>query len=100
MTIRDAAGKGRTVFGMFSALSFDEGKTWPVKRLITAGSPTRKIDGGGKTGWFVMDETHAEPRGYLAATQTPDGLIHLISSNQYYVFNLTGLKQPMPAEKE
>jgi hypothetical protein len=46
-----------------------------------------------------MDETHAEPRGYLAATQTPNGLIHLISSKQYYVFNLAWLKQPMPPEK-
>ena len=93
MTIRDAAGKGLTVFGLFSALSFDEGKTWPLKRLITAGGPARRLDGGGNTGWFVMDETHAEPRGYLAATQTPDGLIHLISSKQYYVFNLAWLEQ-------
>ncbi len=100
MTIRDAADKQRTVFGMFAALSFDEGKTWTVKKLITAGGPARKLDGGGNTGWFVMDETHAEPRGYLTATQTPDGLIHLISSKQYYVFNLAWLKQSMPAEKE
>ncbi|GAI33660.1 unnamed protein product [marine sediment metagenome] len=43
-----------------------------------------------------MDETHAEPRGYLAATQTPNGLIHLISSKQYYVFNLAWIKQFTP----
>jgi len=100
MTIRDAAGEGRTVFGMFSALSFDEGKTWAAKKLITAGGPARRLDGGGNTGWFVMDENHAETRGYLAATQTPNGLIHLISSKQYYVFNPAWLKQPMPPEKE
>jgi hypothetical protein len=100
MTIRDATGKARTVFGMFSALSFDEGKTWAAKKLITAGGPARKIDGGGNTGWFVMDENRAETRGYLAATQTPNGLIHLISSKQYYIFNPAWLKQPMPAEKE
>ena len=100
MTIRDAAGKGRTVFGMFSALSFDEGNTWTGKKLITAGGPARRLDGGGNTGWFVMDENHAETRGYRAATQTPDGLIHLISSKQYYVFNPAWLKQPMPPEKE
>ena len=98
MMIRDAAGKERRVYGMFAALSLDEGKTWPIKRLITTGGPARKIDGGGNTGWFVMDENHAEPRGYLAATQTPDRLIHLISSKQHYVFNLAWLKQPMPAE--
>jgi formylglycine-generating enzyme required for sulfatase activity len=100
MTISDAAGKGRTVFGMFAALSFDEGNTWAAKKLITAGGPARKIDGGGNTGWFVMDETHAEPKGYLASTQTPDRLIHLISSKQHYIFNPAWLKQPMPAEKE
>lgn len=34
-----------------------------------------------------MDATHAEPKGYLAATQTPDGAIHLVSSRNYYCFN-------------
>ncbi len=96
MDIPDASGKQRRVYGMFAALSFDEGKTWPCKRLLTAGGPARKIDGGGNTGPFTMDETHAEPRGYLAATQTPNGLIHLISSKQYYVFNLAWIKQPTP----
>ncbi len=96
MDIPDASGKQRRVYGMFAALSFDEGKTWPCKRLLTAGGPARKIDGGGNTGPFTMDETHAEPRGYLAATQTPNGLIHLISSKQYYVFNLAWIRQLTP----
>jgi formylglycine-generating enzyme required for sulfatase activity len=96
MIIPDATGNKHRVFGMFAALSFDEGKTWPCKRLITAGGPARKIDGGGNTGKFTMDDTHAEPRGYLAATQTPNGLIHLISSKQHYVFNLAWIKEFMP----
>ena len=100
MTIPDAKGKKHRVFGMFAALSFDEGKTWPCKRLITAGGVDKKLDGGGNTGRFTMDQTHAEPGGYLAATQTPNGLIHLISSKLYYVFNLAWLKEPMLAEKE
>ena len=37
---------------------------------------------------FTMDATHAEPKGYLAARQTPDGIIHLISSGIHYRFNL------------
>ena len=93
MMLKDSAGRERRGFGMFAALSFDEGKSWPVKRLLTDGGPARKLDGGGNTGKFVMDPTHAEPRGYLAATQTPDGLIHLISSKQHYVFNLAWLRQ-------
>jgi hypothetical protein len=57
------------------------------------------IDNGATwTGEFIMDETHAEPGGYLAATQTPDGVIHLISSAQHYRFNLAWLTEPMPAE--
>ena len=96
MDIPDASGKQRRAYGMFAALSFDEGKTWPCKRLVTAGGQARKLDGGGNTGPFTMDDNHAEPRGYLAATQTPNGLIHLISSKQYYVFNLAWIKQFTP----
>ncbi|UCG50126.1 MAG: exo-alpha-sialidase, partial [Phycisphaerales bacterium] len=93
MNLADATGKSNTCYGMFAALSFDEGKSWPVKRLITAGGPAREIDGGGNTGRYTMDDTHAEPRGYLASTQTPDRLIHLITSKQHYVFNLAWLKE-------
>jgi len=100
MKLRDSSGKERQVFGMFAALSFDEGKTWPVKRLLTDGGAARKIDGGGNTGRFIMDPTHAESKGYLAATQTPDGLIHLISSKQYYVFNLAWIRQGTEIENK
>ena len=93
MKLKDSSGKERRVYGMFAALSFDEGKTWPVKRLLTDGGPSRELDGGGNTGKFIMNPTHAELKGYLAATQTPDGLIHLISSKLYYVFNLAWLQQ-------
>jgi formylglycine-generating enzyme required for sulfatase activity len=88
MMIPDVYGNERQVYGMFAAVSYDEGETWPVKRLVTAGGPAQELDGGGNTGWFVMDDTHAEHRGYLAATQTPDGVIQLISSAQHYRFNL------------
>ena len=78
--------------GMYAAVSFDEGKTWPIKKLLTDGT-TRALNGGAWTGNFTMDTTHAEPKGYLAATQTPDNIIHLISSNLYYRFNLAWLQQ-------
>lgn len=74
-------------YGMYVALSFDEGKTWPVKKLMTDGVE-RMLDGGAWTSQFIMDETHAEPRGYLACTQAPDGTIHLLSSRLHYSFNL------------
>ncbi|MHC4575410.1 MAG: SUMF1/EgtB/PvdO family nonheme iron enzyme, partial [Planctomycetota bacterium] len=73
MVFQDAYGNEQRMYGMFAALSYDEGQSWPVKRLVTAGGPPQHLDGGGNTGSFVMDDTHAEHRGYLAATQTPDG---------------------------
>ncbi len=80
--------------GMFAALSFDDGETWPVRKLLTPGGPERELDGGAWTGAFKRDATHAEPRGYLAATQSPDGVIHLISSRLHYRFNLAWLQTP------
>ena len=78
--------------GMYASLSYDEGKTWTPKKFITDGKH-RFLDGGAWTGHFIMDALHAEPKGYLAATQTPDGIIHLISSKNHYRFNLQWLEQ-------
>ena len=78
--------------GLFAALSYDDGASWPVQKLITDGK-TRVLDGGAWTGTFTLDATHAEPKGYLACTQSPDGLIHLLSSRVHYRFNLAWLEQ-------
>ena len=43
-----------------------------------------------------MSDTSAEPKGYMSVHQTPDGIIHLIGSKQYYAFNLVWLKQNPP----
>lgn len=72
--------------GLFASLSYDEGQTWTRPKCITDGQE-RCLDGGAWTGVFVMDENHSEPKGYMAATQTPDGIIHLISSKNHYRFN-------------
>ncbi len=81
-------------YGMYAAVSFDDGRTWPVRRLVTDSVP-RFLDGGAWTGFFESDSTHAEPRGYLCATQTPDGIIHLLSSRLHYRFNLAWLLEAM-----
>ncbi|MHC4526941.1 MAG: SUMF1/EgtB/PvdO family nonheme iron enzyme, partial [Planctomycetota bacterium] len=60
MTLTDAAGKQRQVTGMFGALSYDEGQTWPVRRLITDDGPARTVDGGGNTDEFTLSPTTAE----------------------------------------
>jgi len=81
-----------TGYGMYAAVSFDEGKTWPVRRLITSGGKDRIVNGIDRVE-FTYGDTMAEPCGYLASTQTRDGNIQLITSKNHYVFNLAWLKQ-------
>jgi len=69
-----------TGYGLYAAVSYDEGKTWPDRRLL---APEGK--------------TNADGYGYLAATQTRDGCIQLITSKDHYVFNLSWLKALPPA---
>lgn len=92
MLFKDKDGKDYMGYGMYAALSYDEGKTWPVKKLITDGV-YRFLNGGAWTGFFEMDEHRAEPRGYLACTQTPDNMIHIVSSRLHYRFNLSWIEQ-------
>ena len=77
--------------GMFASLSYDEGATWTSPKVLTDGSGV-SLEGGAWTGRFILDAYHSEPKGYLAATQTPDGIIHLISSKNHYRFNLRWLE--------
>ena len=78
--------------GLYVALSYDEGATWPVNQILNDGK-TRTLDGGAWTGTFTLDATHAEPKGYLACTQSPDGTIHLLSSRVHYRFNLAWVEE-------
>ncbi|MHC4681061.1 MAG: sialidase family protein [Planctomycetota bacterium] len=89
MTFAHKAGSELTGSGMFAALSFDEGESWPARKLLTPGKG--EYDGGAWTKKFTASPTQAEPKGYLAVTQTPDKLIHLISSRLHYRFNLAEL---------
>jgi hypothetical protein len=88
-TFVDANGETFTGYGLYAALSYDEGMTWSQRRLLTPGEGD--YGSQGHTRRFHADATHAEPRGYLASTQTPDGMIHLISSGLHYRFNLPWL---------
>jgi formylglycine-generating enzyme required for sulfatase activity len=99
MTFKAADGSDFSGFGLFAAISFDEGKTWPHKRLITPGGKAHEepsID----RGTFTVSDSMAESAGYLSATQTRDGNVQLISSKNHYVFNLAWLKQVPPAPEK
>ncbi len=89
MTFVNQEGEAYVGHGMYAAVSFDEGKTWPVRKLLTPGAGT--WNGGAWTQEFIATPTRAEHAGYLAATQSPDNVIHLISSRLHYRINLAWL---------
>ena len=97
ITVTDAESKKHDVKGFFAALSYDEGETWPTKRLVTDDKPQHQAQTtNGRD--FTMSPTNGEPGGYFACTQAPDGVIHLISSWNHYAFNLKWIETPPPAE--
>ncbi len=91
MEFINQAGETFWGHGMYAAVSFDDGRTWPLRKLLTPGAGT--WDGGAHTKTFTATPTRAEHAGYLASTQTPDHTIHLISSRLHYRFNLGWLLQ-------
>jgi formylglycine-generating enzyme len=88
----DATGKPATIYGTYAALSWNGGKTWPIKRVLSnvkTGNQEFVMGPWSKT--FELDATHGQPQAYWAACQTPDGMIHLTDSRLYYGFNLAWL---------
>jgi len=96
MEVENAAGGKHLVSGLFAAVSFDEGRSWPCRRLVTVDGPGRDV--ATLNGFPVRLDPHtSEFAGYLAVCQTPDTLIHLLTSRQHYSFNLRWLKALPPA---
>jgi len=96
MMVADASGSQRPISGLFAAVSTDEGKTWPYKRLVSDDGPTRDIetmDGHP----VAMDSHFSEFVGYLSVCQTANNLIHVLSSRNHYTFNLKWLTTRPPA---
>lgn len=95
---KDAAGEVFVGSGMYAALSYDEGKTWPVRKLVTPGGPRRILDAPCNKRWGArygtLDYDKSESRGYLTTAQAPDGLIHVLSSGTHYSFNLAWIEAP------
>jgi hypothetical protein len=97
--ITDASGMKRMVRGLFSAVSTDEGKTWPYKRLVTDDDrPPRPVEST-NGGLFMMSPRISEYQGYCNGCQSADGLIHIISSRQHFTFNYKWLMTPAPAPR-
>ena len=98
LTFKSTSGD-YTGYGLFAAVSYDDGKTWPDRRLLTPGGPERKWITKERTP-FLISDTLAEPTSYLAAIQSRDGNIQLVTSRNHYVFNLAWIKAPAPAPKK
>jgi len=85
----------RHISSLFGAVSFDDGKTWPVRRIISDCKPDHPVDtiDGAPV---LMNANNSEPLGYLSVCQSADGVIQLISSRNHYAFNLAWLKAAPP----
>jgi len=96
LPFKAADGREFTGYGLFAAVSYDDGQTWPFRRLVTPGGTERTVPMIDR-GEFVLSDTSAEPLGYLAVTQTRDDYVQLLTSKNHYVFNLAWLKTLPPA---
>jgi hypothetical protein len=95
MKVTDDSGREREITGVFAALSYDEGETWPKCRLVSDDGPGRGIETlDGRP--CELSHSSAETKGYLSVCQGANGLIHLISSRQHYAFNLKWVETPPP----
>jgi len=90
MIMTDGCGEKSTCSGLFAALSFDEGLTWPVIRLISDGSGRKVLTRKNK--YYQMTKNRSESNGYLASCQSADGVIHIVSNRVEYAFNLKWLR--------
>ena len=78
-------------------ISYDDGKTWPVRRILTYETGDHGITAM-SNGRIYMGPGNSEPTAYVSLTQARNGIIHVISSMNHYAFNLkwaeSGPKNP------
>jgi len=91
---KDASSNDAKIYGTYAALSWDEGKTWPVRRVMSnVKSGSKSYVGAPWNRPFTLDATHGQNKSYWAATQTPDGIVHLTDGRLHYAFNLAWLEK-------
>lgn len=89
---RNGEGNIEAIEGLFVAVSFDEGLTWETghrrvvsdlegdESMVLHSAPWQRDD--------LITRNKGLEGGYMIATQTPDGMIHLTDGNIIYSFNL------------
>jgi formylglycine-generating enzyme required for sulfatase activity len=92
----DAVGNRHRLAGLFAAVSYDNGKTWPKIRSINDGQPAHPAFSTDHRP-FTMSPVSGEHKGYMTIHQARNGVIHLLSSLNHYAFNLKWVETPPPA---
>jgi len=89
---KDANDNETTIYGTYAALSWDQGRTWPVRRVMSdVKSGSKSYVGAPWNRTFTLDATHGQNKSYWAATHTPDGTVYLTDGRLLYTFNLAWL---------
>lgn len=68
-------------------ISYDEGMTWPVRRVLSNETGDRGITGM-SNGRVYLGPGYGEPTAYCSILQARNGVIHVLSSMNHYAFNL------------
>ena len=96
MKMIDGNGKESECQGMYAALSYDEGQSWSLIRLVSDGIEREVFSRKNK--YFTMTATASEGGGYLASCQSADSVIHVVSNRVEYAFNLKWLETLPPTK--
>ncbi len=94
---KDSEGKLDTIYGLYAALSFDEGKTWPeeYRRVISdvRGSDEKIITTAPWQKKNTLTRVKGQEISYTTCTQSPDGLIYISDGKIVYVINQAWILQ-------
>lgn len=94
---RDGIGQMNTIRGLYAALSFDEGATWPPEfRRVISNMGVNEYYEFEAAPWQRTHEINMNTGqwdGYMSATQTPDGMVYLTDGKIIYHFNLAWLME-------
>lgn len=89
---KNAEGEIASISGLYAAVSFDNGLTWPeeYRKVISNshGNDSLKIVMAPWQRRDILTTDHGQKEGYMTVTQTPDGIIYLTDGKMVYSFNL------------
>jgi len=94
---RNGEGKTEYIKGLYAAVSFDDGKTWPenYRRVISNQKRSESLEVT-VAPWQrknLLTCKKGQEDGYMSVTQTPDGMIYLTDGKIVYSFNLEWIVQ-------